>query len=96
MNDQIIQAVFTADPAAGPAARLVHLTLATMADEFGHVETTVHSLEHMTGLLPVVIEAVLGFNDLDRILVPGTVTLADGVIVADLPGAGPVALRAGA
>lgn len=95
MNDQIIAAVFAADP-SGPAARLVHLTLATMADEFGHVETTVHSLEHMTGLLPVAIEAVLGFNDLDRVLIPGAVSLVDGVIVATLPGAGPVALRAGA
>lgn len=79
----IVALVFT-EEAVNPVARLVHLALAAIADERGRVETTVHTLEHMTGLLPTAIEAVLGHNRLDQVLIPGAITLADGIVTADL------------
>ncbi|WP_449408041.1 hypothetical protein [Microbacterium maritypicum] len=81
----VIDAVFTTSDEIRPAGRFVHLALSVLADEAGHVETTVHTLEHMTGLLPTIIEAALGFNPLNEPLFPGNVTLTDGIIVADLP-----------
>lgn len=86
MNPQptIIASVFATD-ATNPVARLVHLALAAIADETGHVETTVHTLEHMTGLLPDAIEVTLGHNRLDQVLFPAGVTLVDGIVTADLP-----------
>lgn len=85
MNPQphVIAHVFATDPTA-PVARLVHLSLAAIADEHGHAETTVHTIEHMTGLLPIAIEAVLGHNSTNHVLFPASVTLVDGVITADL------------
>ena len=85
MNPQpaIVAHVFTTDPTT-PVARLVHLALAAIADETGHAETTIHTLEHMTGLIPIAIEAALGHNSLDRVLFPGAITLADGIVTADL------------
>lgn len=91
----IITHVFTTDP-TNPVARLVHLALAALADEHGHVETTVHTLEHLTGLIPLAIEAVLGHNAADVPMFPASVELTDGVVVADLLPAGMVALKAGA
>lgn len=91
----VVATVFTADP-TNPVARLVHLTLAALADERGHIETTVHSLVHFTGLLPEAIETVLGHNHVNRPLFPASVSLVDGVVVADLLPDGVVALRAGA
>lgn len=82
----VVTAVFTDGPdPVSPAGRFVHMTLALLADEAGHVETTVHTLEHMTGLLDTVIEAALGFNPLERPLFAGAVTLTNGIITADLP-----------
>lgn len=83
----VVTSVFTTkdEHPIAPAGRFVHLALAVLADDKGHVETTVHTLEHMTGLLPTIIEAALGFNALERPLFPASVALADGVIVADLP-----------
>lgn len=82
----IVSAVYTT-PAApgGPVGRYVHLALAVLADEAGHIETTVHTLEHMTSLPTLAIEAALGHNALNRPLFPASITLVDGVIVADLP-----------
>ena len=83
----VVTSVFTtkAEQPVPPAGRFVHLALAVLADDKGHVETTVHTLEHMTGLNPTVIEAALGFNALDRPLFPGAVNLTDGIVVAGLP-----------
>lgn len=82
----VVSAVFHDDETEiRPAGRFVHLALSVIADEHGHVETTVHTLEHMTGLLPTVIEAALGFNPFNKPLFPASVTLTDGVVVADLP-----------
>lgn len=89
MNPQphVIAHVFTRDardtPFA-PAARLVHLALAALADEHGHAETTVHTLEHMTGLLPIAIRATLGHNHANHVLFPASATLTDDIVVADL------------
>jgi hypothetical protein len=69
----------------GPVGRFVHIALALIADENGHVETTVHTLQHMTGMPKISIEAALGFNSLDKPLFPATVSLVDGVVTADLP-----------
>lgn len=91
----IIAHVFTTDP-ANPVARLVHLALAALADEAGHVETTVHTLEHLTGLIPLAIEAALGHNAANVPMFPASVELTDGVVVADLLPAGMVAIKAGA
>ncbi|WP_309129458.1 hypothetical protein [Microbacterium sp.] len=91
----VIATVFTTDPTT-PVARLVHLALAALADDRGHVETTVHTLEHMTGLMPIAIEAALGNNSIDMPLFPGTIDLADGVVVADLLPGNVVAMKAGA
>lgn len=83
----VVTAVFRDNPdtMASALGRYVHMTLSLIADENGHVETTVHTLEHMTGLQPTVIEAALGFNPAERPLFTGTVTLVDGIITADLP-----------
>lgn len=91
----VIAAVFTHDPTT-PVARLVHLALAALADEAGHVETTVHTLEHLTGLIPIAVEAALGHNSLDRPLFPGAIELADGVVTADLLPENLTVLKAGA
>lgn len=82
-----ITAVFTHEPST-PVARLVHLALAAIADEHGHAETTVHTLEHMTGLIPIAIEAALGHNAINEPLFPAAIALRDGIVVADLAGAG--------
>lgn len=74
-----------AENVTGPVGRFVHIALALIADEHGHVETTVHTLEHMTGMPTQSIEAALGFNALDRPLFPGNINLTDGIVVADLP-----------
>lgn len=79
----IVAQVFTTDTRS-PVARLVHLALAAIADEHGHVETTVHTIEHMTGLMPEAIAIALGHNRLDQVLFPAGVTLVDGLITADL------------
>lgn len=83
----VVTAVFTGttEHTVGPVGRYVHLALAIIADETGHVETTVHTIQHMTGLPEVAIEAALGHNALERPLFPGTVTLTDGIVTADLP-----------
>lgn len=81
----VVDAVFTDADYVRPAGRFVHLALAVIADENGHVETTVHTLEHMTGLIDTVIEAALGFNPLDEPLFPAEVTLTNGIVYADLP-----------
>lgn len=83
----VVSAVFTSPEQAttGPVGRYVHLALSVLADDAGHIETTVHTLEHMTGLPTLAIEAALGHNALDRPLFPAAITLVDGVIVADLP-----------
>lgn len=85
----IVATVFASDPVT-PVARLVHFALAALADDRGHVETTVHTLEHMTGLLAIAIEAILGVNHLGMVLIPAAVTLDDGIIVADLDRHGPI------
>lgn len=79
----LVAHVFSSD-ATNPAARLVHIALASIADENGHVETTVHTIERMTGLLPSAVEIVLGHNHLNHPLIPVGVSLVDGVIAADL------------
>lgn len=79
----IIAHVFTQDPCT-PIDRLVHLALAAISDEKGHVETTVHTLEHMTGLSALAIEITLGHNLTDMPLFPAAVTLSDGIVLADL------------
>ncbi|MEJ1087030.1 hypothetical protein WDU99_01720 [Microbacterium sp. Mu-80] len=91
----VIAAVFTTEPNS-PIARLVHLALAALADESGHVETTVHTIEHLTGLLPIAIEAVLGNNAADVPLFPASVDLTDGVVVAHLLPTNLIPLKAGA
>lgn len=85
MNPQpaIIAHVFATDP-TNAVGRLVHLALAAIADERGHVETTVHTLEHMTGLMPIAIEAALGHNSMNRVLFPAAATLVDGIVTVDL------------
>lgn len=80
----VVANVFKTD-AKAPVARLVHVALAAIADERGHVETTVHTIEHMTGLMPEAIAIALGHNRLDQVLFPAAVTLIDGIITADLP-----------
>lgn len=83
----VVSAVFTSPEEAttGPVGRYVHLALAVLANDAGHVETTVHTIEHMTGLPTVAIEAALGHNVYNRPLFPAAVTLRDGIITADLP-----------
>lgn len=82
----IVAAAFADAPTpVPPAGRLVHLALAALANDAGHVETTVHTLEHLTGLLPLVIEAALGANHMNVPLFPAAVTLVDGIVTADLP-----------
>lgn len=83
----VVSAVFTTPDEAttGPVGRYVHLALSVIADDAGHVETTVHTIEHMTGLPTVAIEAALGHNVYNRPLFPAAVTLRDGIITADLP-----------
>ena len=80
---QIIAHVFTTDT-QNPVARLVHLALAALADEKGHIETTVHTIEHMTALRDEAIEIVLGHNHANMVFIPAGVTLVDGIITADL------------
>lgn len=82
-NPALISHIFSTD-STNPAARLVHLALAAIADEGGHAETTVHTLHHMTGLLESIIEIVLGHNRTHEPLLPASIKLADGVVIAEL------------
>jgi hypothetical protein len=78
-----IEAVLEHTPASAPA-RLVHLALAATADENGHAETTLHSLEHITGMRADWVASILGQNELGTILIPAAVTFADDVVKVDL------------
>lgn len=82
-HPQNIANVFAQDT-KHPIARLVHVALAAIADEHGRAQTTVHTLVHMTGLLPIAIEAVLGHNPLNQALFPGDVHLVDGIVTVAL------------
>lgn len=84
---EILTTILSTDAGTrGPAARLVHLTIAALAiqNDSRRVETTVHTLAHLTGLLPVAVEAVLGHNALELPLFPATVQLDDDIVTVQL------------
>lgn len=80
-----IEAVLEHTPVSAPA-RLVHLALAALADEHGHVETTLHSLHHVTSMAEAWVGSILGLNELGTVLIPGAVTFNNdaGTVTVDL------------
>lgn len=81
-----IEAVLEHTPASAPA-RLVHLALAATADENGHVETTLHSLEHITGMQADWIGGILGlYRRRGKVLIPARVAFDNetGLVTVDL------------
>ena len=80
-----IEAVLEHTPISAPA-RLVHLALAALADEHGHVETTLHSLHHITGMAEAWVGSILGLNELGTVLIPAAVAFDNdrGAVIIDL------------